>query len=78
MANTFMANVKPDFNMEEFASKLAETYRAKGFTSNSVTIDDMQIINFEKNTGGISMVTGLGIGIKATCTVSNDTLTINY
>ena len=78
MANNFMVNVKPDFDLEAFAKKLTDTYQAKGFSVNTVSVNNMQTITLDKNTGGINMLLGMGLGIKATCFVNNNTLSINY
>lgn len=78
MANNVMFNVKSDFDMEVFANKLADTYRAKGFTVTTVNMNGNYMITFDKGTGGINTLLGMGKGIKATCTRVNDTLTIAF
>ncbi len=78
MANNVMFNVNPTFDMEVFAAKLADTYRAKGYDVNVANMNGMCTIAFDKGTGGINMLLGLGEGIKATITKMNDTLMINY
>ncbi|MBQ7385393.1 MAG: hypothetical protein IJW04_02675 [Ruminococcus sp.] len=78
MANNVMFNVNPTFDMEVFAAKLADTYRVKGYDVNVANMNGMCTIAFDKGTGGINMLLGLGEGIKATITKMNDTLMINY
>lgn len=73
-----MLNVKPSFDMEVFAGKITDTYRAKGFTVNSVMMNGNCIITFNKGTGGINTILGMGKGIKATFVRANDTLSINF
>lgn len=78
MADNVMVNVKPDFNMETFANRLADTYRAKGFTVNVVNMNGNCMITFSKGTGGANTLLGMGKGIKATCMRMNDTLSISF
>lgn len=78
MASTLMVNVSQNFSMDIFAQKLADTYRAKGFTVTVANMNGSSIITFDKGTGGINMILGLGEGIKATCSLMGNTLTINY
>lgn len=78
MANSVMLKVNPSFDLEAFSNQLADAYRAKGFAVNVTTFDGSSIITFDKNTGGINMLLGMGEGIKATCTMNNDSLTINF
>lgn len=78
MANNVMFNVKPDFDMDLFANRLADTYRAKGFTVNVANMNGSCIITFDKGTGGINTLLGMGKGIKATCMLMNDTLNISF
>lgn len=78
MANNVMLNVKPEFDMDAFANKLADTYRAKGFTVNVVDTNGSCVITFDKGTGGINTLLGMGLGIKANCMLTNGTLSINF
>lgn len=78
MADSVMFNISPSFEMGAFADKLAEMYRMKGYTVNVANMNKSCIITFDKGTGGINMLLGLGEGIKATCMVSNDTLSISF
>ena len=78
MANSVMLKVGPAFNLEVFSNQLADTYRAKGFAVNVASFNGSSVITFDKNTGGINMLLGMGEGIKATCTLNNDSLIINF
>lgn len=76
--NNVMFNVSPDFDMNVFAEKLAETYRAKGFTVNVANLNNSCVITFDKGTGGINTILGMGKGIKATCMKTNEALNITF
>ncbi len=78
MANSVMLKVNPAFDLEAFSNQLADTYRAKGFAVNVAAFNGSSIITFDKNTGGINMLLGMGEGIKSTCTLNNDSLIINF
>lgn len=78
MAQSTMVNVGPNFDMNMFAQRLAETYQAKGFTVQVADLGNCVSIVFDKGTGGINMLLGLGLGITANCTVNNETMIINY
>lgn len=78
MADTVFINVTPDFNMHAFVNQLAEKYRMEGFTVTVADFNNSVILTFDKNTGGINMLLGLGQGIKATCMLSNGVLSINF
>lgn len=78
MASNLMVNVPQNFSMDVFAQKLADTYRAKGFNVSVANMNGSSIISFEKGVGGINMILGMGEGIKATCALMGNTLTINY
>ena len=79
MAQNFMMNVGDNFNIVEFSNRLADVYRAKGFAVNiAPTGNNSSVINFDKGTGGINTLLGLGLGVKANCTYSNGSLMINY
>lgn len=78
MASTLMINVSQNFSMDIFTQKLADTYRAKGFNIAVANMNGSSIITFDKGVGGINMLLGLGQGIKATCALMGNTLTINY
>lgn len=68
MAENVMFNVGADFNMSDFTEKLANLYRAKGYTVNVADMNGTDILTFDKSTGGI----------KATCMLMNGTLSINF
>lgn len=79
MANNVMLNVKPDFDMEVFANRLAETYRAKGFNVNVVNMNGNFMISFEKGKDGINNILGMGKAITANCMLmNNNTLNITF
>lgn len=78
MSDNVMFNVNPSFDLEVFAAKLADTYRAKGYTVNVANMNGMCTIVFDKGTGGINMLLGMGEGIKATVTKANDTVMLNF
>lgn len=78
MADTVYINVAPDFNIHAFAAQLAEKYRMEGFNVTVADFNGAQVITFDKNTGGINMLLGLGQGIKATCMYQNGVLSINF
>lgn len=73
-----MFNVKPNFDAEIFAAKLADNYRAKGYTVNVVNMNGFLSITFEKGTGGINTLLGLGEAVKANITRMNDAVCINF
>lgn len=78
MADNAMFNVKDTFDMEVFATRLADAYKAKGFAVNIVNISGAYAINFDKGTGGINNLLGLGQGIRATITNMNGAVTISF
>lgn len=78
MANSLYFNVAPDFDLQMFAGQLAEKYRIEGFNVTVADFNNSVILTFDKNTGGINMLLGLGQGIKATCMVTNGALSINF
>lgn len=78
MAENVMFNVKGTFDMEAFTNKLADTYKAKGYTVNILNMNGVCSITFEKATGGINTLLGMGEGIKANITRTNDTVSINF
>lgn len=78
MADSVYFNVAPNFNLQMFAGQLAEKYRMEGFTVTVAEYNNAVILTFDKSTGGINMLLGLGLGIKATCTVVNGVLTIIF
>lgn len=64
--------------MSDFTTKLADLYRAKGYTVNVADVNGTGILTFDKSTGGINMILGMGEGIKVTCMLMNGTLSINF
>ena len=78
MATSTMINVGANFNLSAFAQQLSATYQQKGFTVQVADMGNSVSIIFDKGTGGINMVLGLGLGVTANCVVTNGTLIINY
>lgn len=78
MADNVMFNVKPEFNEAEFCEKLAETYRAKGYTVNVTALNGSYVISVEKDLGGINTVLGMGEGIKVNVIRNGDVVNVNF
>lgn len=78
MADSVFFNVPPDFNLQMFAGQLAEKYRMEGFNVTVADFNNSVVLTFDKDTGGINMLLGLGQGIKATCMVVNGALSISF
>ncbi len=78
MANSFMVNVPEEMSPERLAKELAEVYGQRGFSVNVTKIHNSMVLTFDKGCGGINMVLGMGVGIRATMTVKDGVLTVNY
>lgn len=78
MSNNLMINVSDAFSMDVFAEQLANTYRAKGFDVTVANMNGNCIITFDKGTGGVNLLLGLGLGIKANCMCTNNVLSISF
>ena len=78
MEESTMFNVADTFDTEMFAEKLADTYRAKGYNVNVVKMNGIYSLTLDKGIGGINMLFGMGLGIKANITRNNDTVSISY
>lgn len=78
MADSVMLNIGPNFDFNAFADRLAQMYAAQGFAVSVTDINNAKVIKFEKETGGINTVLGLGVGITATCSIYNGVLQIMY
>lgn len=78
MEKSVTVKVNPSFNLEEFSNQLADMYRARGYSVDVTLFKSSSIIIFDKNTGGVNMVLGMGEGIKATCTYDDEKLIINF
>ena len=62
MADSVMLNIGPNFDFNAFADRLAQMYAAQGFAVSVADINSAKVIKFEKETGGINTVLGLGVG----------------
>ena len=78
MADSVMLNIGPNFDFNAFADRLAQMYAAQGFAVSVADINSAKVIKFEKETGGINTVLGLGVEITATCSIYNGVLQIMY
>lgn len=78
MATPLMLNVSPNFNLVSFSEQLAATYRSQGYIVNVMYLPDHVSIKFDKDTGGINTVLGMGEGITAHCSLNNGMLYVNY
>lgn len=78
MADTYNFAVPDTFDLNGFSMALADYYRKKGYVTTVANFGASTSINFDKDTGGINMLLGMGEGIQANCTVSNGMLTINF
>ena len=67
-----MMSIKPTFEMEVFANKLADTYRSKGYRVNLMPMNGNYSIVIEKGTDGLNNLLGLGEKIQVNC-IRNDT-----
>jgi len=81
MANDFMVNVSENFDLDAMANEIAERYQAKGFNVRVLKMKKGLKITFDKNTGGINMLLGMGQGITATCMLTgkdSDMLNVTF
>ena len=78
MASNAMINVKPTFEMEVFANKLADTYRSKGYRVNVMPVNGNCSITIEKGTEGLNNLIGLGEKIRVNCTHNDNFLTLSF
>lgn len=78
MANSVMFNVPANFDFNLFTQQLADKYRAEGFQVNVAFLNGTVIMTFDKNTGGINTLLGLGEGIKATFMLANNTMNVTF
>ncbi len=79
MANNLMLNVEETLNVKNLVDELADAYRGKGFTVNTVAMKNgSHVLTFDKGVGGINMLLGMGIGQKATISVKNGVMTVMY
>lgn len=79
MANNLVLNVDENLDINNLAEELADLYRGKGFSVNVINMKNGACsLVFDKGTGGINMLLGLGLGIKATMTVKNGMLNVAY
>lgn len=78
MAKHIKVNVNSTFNISTFSKQLAYIYHTKGYSVKITHINRKYIIVFEKDTNKINTLLGLGEGIRAICTIKNDTLYIDF
>lgn len=79
MADSVMLTVPEGFDLSNLTQQLADMYRAKGFTVNIASLNNSEIVEFDKGVGGINMLLGLDLGIKATFSIQNGTtLIVNF
>ncbi len=78
MANNVVFNVSPYFNVDFFSQQLAESFRMKGYNTSVVKLGIVTQVSFEKGTGGINTVLGMGEGVKANITQNGNTVTISF
>lgn len=78
MASPARINVSPQFNMANFTKQLASLYQSRGFAVTTTSFGTSTAIKFDKDTGGINMLLGLGQGATANCTLNNGVLNISY
>lgn len=78
MSTPLMLNVSPNFDLVSFSEQLAATYRSQGYIVNIMYLPDHVVIKFDKGTGGINTLLGLGEGITANCSLNNGMLYVNY
>lgn len=71
MADNVMFNVSNDFDINVFAERLADTYRAKGYNVSIASLNNSVVMSFEKDLGGLNSLLGMGEGIKATIIRAN-------
>ena len=88
MAESFMLNVKPNFQLTTLVGKLSQIYTQNGFTVTGSTFgenaDSTQVIpnvfsmKIEKGNEGITKVLGLGKSIVVNFSVANNILSVNF
>lgn len=79
MADNLVLNVDKELDVNHLAEELAETYRGQGFTVTVLKLkDDSCSLVFDKATGGINNLLGMGLGIKATMILKNGILNVTY
>ncbi|MBR5514803.1 MAG: hypothetical protein IKU52_01220 [Clostridia bacterium] len=78
MANNSAFNVSPNFDINRFSNDLATLYSQKGFTVYVATYASSTVLSFSKDIGGINTILGMGAGIKATFTLTNNVLNVSF
>ena len=81
MASDFSVSVSENFDLEAMTDQLVQQYQAKGFKVRTIKMKNGVKITFDKKSGGINMVLGMGLRISATCTMlgkEKDTLSVNF
>ena len=76
---SFMANVSADFDVQNLADELVQTYSTKGYVARSTKMKNGARITIEKGRGGLNTVLGLSEGITVTLTKQGEeTLIANF
>lgn len=70
--------VKENFDQSAFVEEIVSIYQKKGFTVNAVKKGDVDIIDIEKNKGGIGMFFGKEQAITVECKQVSGVLTLDY
>ena len=79
MANSFVLNVRNGFDLGMFCQNVAQFYQTQGFVVNVGMFGPGNAqITFDKNTGGINTILGLGIGLKANIMYNGNALSVSF
>ncbi len=82
MANEdFITNIPENFDLTVLADTLTQQYQMKGYVVRTVNMGGSVQIIFDKKTGGINNLLGMGEGITATCSIqgkNQEMLSVNF
>ncbi len=81
MANDFTLNISEHFDLDQLADEITQQYQAKGFQVRPMKMKNSIKLVFDKKTGGINNLLGLGQGITATCAIqgkNQDMLSVTF
>lgn len=70
--------VKENFDQTAFVEEIVSIYQKKGFTVNAIKKGDVDIIDIEKDKGGIGMFFGKEQTITVECKQVSGVLTLDY